>query len=358
MTAALRLTAALLAGLTVSACQEKAVEAMLPRPVRAEIVQHTADVDPIELTGVIESKDQVDLAFRIGGILEERRVSVGDRVAVGDTVARLRQDAVQNGLRAAQAKRSAAQANLTQAESDMSRQKQLAAGGVVSQARIELAQQAEQSARASVNEAEAQLQTAMDNIGYTELKAEAAGSVTSVAADTGEVVSPGQWIVRLALDSGKDAVFNVPLKLIRDGRKDAPVTVMLADDTGITATGGVREVAPQANAVTGTYEVKVGLQDPPETMRLGATVIGRVSLSSDPVVVLPGSALTKVGSEADVWVVDPAAKTVAARPVGVRRYDGDSVVVDSGLADGDIVVTAGVHALRPGQEVRLLDPGR
>lgn len=356
--AALRVAAALLSGLTLAACQQEAVQATPPRPVRTEIVRHTADVDPIELTGVIEARDQVDLAFRIGGILEERLVSVGDRIAVGDTVARLRTDEVRNILRTAQAKLSAAQAGLTQAAADLQRQQQLAARGVVAEARTELAQQAEQSARASVDEAEAQLQSATDNTGYAELKAEAAGSVTAIAADSGEVVSPGKWIVRLALDSGKDAVFNVPLRLIRDGSKEAEVTVMLADDPAIAVTGRVREVAPQANAVTGTYEVKVGLKDPPDTMRLGATVVGRVSLSSDPVVRLPGTSLTKIGSEADVWVVDPATMTVAVRPVAVRRYDEDSVVIGDGLADGDIVVTAGVHALRPGQEVRMLDRSR
>jgi len=58
-----------------------------------------------------------------------------------------------------------------------------------------------------------------------------------------------------------------------------------------------------------------------------------------------------------VWVVDSTTQKVAARPVGVVRYDTSATIISSGLKDGDIVVTAGTHALRPGQQVKLLQPG-
>jgi RND family efflux transporter MFP subunit len=143
--------------------------------------------------------------------------------------------------------------------------------------------------------------------------------------------------------------------MIRTGRKDASVTVALADDLDVTTTARIREVAPQANAVTGAYVVKVGLDEPPEAMRLGATVVGRISLSSNQVVRLPGAALTQVDNEPGVWVVEPKAMTVASRKVKVVRFDSDTVIINDGLVDGEIVVTAGIHALRPGQQVRLLD---
>ena len=55
-----------------------------------------------------------------------------------------------------------------------------------------------------------------------------------------------------------------------------------------------------------------------------------------------------------MWVVDPATKTVSARNIEVLRFDPASVSVASGLDTGEIVVTAGVQALHPGQKVRLL----
>jgi len=55
-----------------------------------------------------------------------------------------------------------------------------------------------------------------------------------------------------------------------------------------------------------------------------------------------------------VWVVDQAASTVALRAVEVLRHDPARVLIAGGLQPGEIVVTAGVQALRPGQKVRLL----
>jgi multidrug efflux pump subunit AcrA (membrane-fusion protein) len=69
---------------------------------------------------------------------------------------------------------------------------------------------------------------------------------------------------------------------------------------------------------------------------------------------IPSSALTRGDAGPAVWIVDPQAQTVALRPIEVVSSDLARVVVGKGLQNGDIVVTAGVQALRPGQKVSLL----
>jgi multidrug efflux pump subunit AcrA (membrane-fusion protein) len=54
-----------------------------------------------------------------------------------------------------------------------------------------------------------------------------------------------------------------------------------------------------------------------------------------------------------VWIFNPSSGGVALRPVTVARYETDSVIIASGLADGDVVVTAGINTLRDGERVRL-----
>ena len=213
------------------------------------------------------------------------------------------------------------------------------------------------TAQAQVDSAQAKLHNAKDNLTYTELKSDVAGSVTAKGAEPGEVVAAGRMVLQVARQGGRDAVFNVPSQLIRRSPKNPEVTVALSDDPGVIATGHVREVAPQADAATGTYVVKVGLDNPPDIMRLGATIIGRVRIQSEPVIQLPGTALTQSEGKPAVWVVDPNKKTVSLLPVIVDHYDTSSIVVTDGLSDGDIVVTAGVQALRPGQAVRLFENG-
>src|SRR5262249_31348875 len=105
---------------------------------------------------------------------------------------------------------------------------------------------------------------------------ETEGIVIATGAEPGEVVQAGQWIIRVARKDGRDAVFDVPAQILRSAPSDPIITVSLTDDPKVTATGRVREVSPQADPVTRTFEVKVGLNAPPAAMRLGATVVGRM----------------------------------------------------------------------------------
>jgi RND family efflux transporter MFP subunit len=130
--------------------------------------------------------------------------------------------------------------------------------------------------------------------------------------------------------------------------------VTLTEDARISAKGRVREVAPQANPVTRTFEVKVGLANPPAAMRLGATVTGRMEAESVPIIEIPATALTNANSQPAVWIVDPSTRTVSMRNVDVLRFDQASVAISQGLDTGEVIVTAGVQALHPGQKVRLL----
>lgn len=350
----LLLAAALVA---LPACHKDS-EANAPevRPVRTITVAKQAAGETIVLTGHIEAENEAALAFRISGRMIERLVNVGDRVRPGQILARLDPENEQNGLRSAHANLAAAQGQLTQARNNFERQQRLLSRGVVSKAEFDHAQEGLQTAQAQVDDAEAQVKIASDRVSYTELKADAAGSVTARGAEPGEVVQAGQMIVRIARLEGRDAVFDVPAQLLRSAPSDAQITVHLAEDPAVTATGRVREVAEQADPVTRTFQVKVGLTDPPPAMRLGSTVNGSVQLNSAPAITIPASALTQFNRQPAVWIVDPSKLTVSMRNIDVSRYDPGTAVVTHGLDTGDIVVTAGVQALHPDQKVRLLAP--
>src|SRR5467141_2464021 len=343
--------------LPLTACSKEQPKKVEIRPVRVTLARHALSGDTISLTGQIQAKDQINLAFRIGGRLQERYVTVGDPGAPGPSVASIEFQDFQNALRSAEADRASAQAVLANAQATEGRQSELLSKGFATRVQYDQAEQQLKTAQAQVESAQAKLQNAKDNLTYTDLRSDVAGSVTAKGAEPGEVVAAGRMVLQVATQGGRDAVFNVPSQLIRRSPKNPEVTVALSDDPGVIATGHVREVAPQADAATGTYVVKVGLDNPPDIMRLGATIIGRVRIQSEPVIQLPGTALTQSEGKPAVWVVDPNKKTVALLPVIVDHYDTSSIVVTDGLSDGDIVVTAGVQALRPGQAVRLLENG-
>ncbi|MFI4994891.1 MAG: efflux RND transporter periplasmic adaptor subunit [Hyphomicrobiales bacterium] len=348
------IAAAALIAATLTGCDKPVAPTTQARPVRTVTVERLAEGETVSMTGQVKAKDQVSLAFRLDGRMIERPVNVGDVVKAGQVVARLDPQNQQNALRSAQANLAAAEAQLAEAHLTFLRKQQLVKQGWVSQAQFDTAEQALKTAEAQVDSAKARLRTAQDEESYTVLVADAPGVVTSKGAEPGEVVRAGQMIVEVARQGGLDAVFDVPEQLIRTGPRDPLVEIALTDDPQVRATGRVREVSPQADTTTRTFQVKVGIINPPEGMRLGSTVTGRIKLSAPPGMEVPASALTEADGRPAVWLVDPQSQTVSLRNVEVLRYDPASVVISQGLETGEIVVTAGVQTLRPGQKVRVL----
>lgn len=349
---------ALLASVLLAGCgRETDTAAPVIRPVRTVTVEKSKAGTQFTFTGRIEAEDEVSLSFRIGGRLLENNGKLGDRVERGQVVARLESQNEMNGLRQAQAALAAAQGQLVQARNQFERQQTLFAQGWTTNVNFDQAKQAQQTAQSQVDAAEAQLKIAHDQVDFTELKADAPGVLTAIGPAAGEVVQPGQSIVRLARKDGRDAIFDIPAQVIRTAPSDPEITVSLTDDPTVTARGRIREVAPQANPATRTFEVKVGLTDPPPAMRLGATVTGRMETEAVPIIEIPATALTRANQQPAVWVVDPTKNIVSLRNVDVLRFNQAMVAVSQGIDTGEIVVTAGVQALHPGQKIRILGSG-
>jgi RND family efflux transporter MFP subunit len=345
----------LAASLLLTACQqEPKAEAPEVRPVRTMTVEKRKIGEGVSLTGQIQAENEAALAFRISGRMTERLVGVGDRVEPDEVLAKLDPQDALNGLRSAQARLVAAKGRVREARNNFAREQSLLARNYTTKVMFDRAQTAVETTQSEVEDAKARLQIAEDQVSYTVLKADAAGTIIARGAETGEVVQAGQMIFRVARERGWDAVFDVPAQVLRSASRDPKIIVALTDDPTVTATGRVRQVDPQADPITRTFKVRVSMRDPPNAMRLGATVTGRMEMESATGISIPASALTNFDREPAVWIVDPASVTVSLRKVEVLRFDPGTVVISQGLDGGEIVVTAGVQALHPGQKVRLL----
>ncbi len=325
------------------------------RPVRTIVVTPHVEGESVSLTGHIRARTEESLAFRIDGRMIARKVDVGAVVKPGDLVAELDPQPKQDALRSAQAALAAAVASLHETANNLERQRTLVGQGWSTRVQYDATEKAFLSAKAEVDSNTAQLHSAEDQLGYTKLLADLSGAVIATGAEAGEVVRAGQMIVTVAHNEGADAVFDVPASLFRQVSPDALISIALTDDPTVHTVGQVREVAPQADPVTNSYRVKVGLSDWPQAMRLGATVTGQTRMVAPGGIELPATALTMVDNKPAVWVVDRATQLVSLRPVELQRQDSSSIVVTRGLEGGELVVTAGVHALRPGQKVRLAE---
>lgn len=363
LSATLLLAAAMLGG-----CQEQthhqADTAPVIRPVRTVTVEPQSFRLSGTATGAIEARADADLGFRIAGKLVERKVDVGDRVRAGDLLARLDDQDQRNALRTAESNLASAKAEQVQSRNEEARKRELLSNGNTSQAIYDAALLSMRTADAKVVAAQAALQSARDKVGYTELTADRDGVVTTVGAEPGQVVEAGSMVVRVAQPEQREAVFDVAEAGIRGAPKDPVIEVTLAGAPDVAALGRVREISPQADPVTRTHTVRITLENPPDALRLGATVTGRLKQPPAPVIELPATALLEE-TAADgstrtlVWVVDPQNQTVRRRTVAIRPRTQDGPVPDGpitvtgGLSKGDVVVATGVHSLSEGQRVRL-----
>jgi len=348
------------ATLTVlSACNrsEEAPPAEI-RPVRTITIEQRASGDTVALTGTVQAETEVNLSFRIDGRLIERDVNVGDTLRQGQLVARLDPQNEESALQAARAQLTAARARLVEARSNYERMRDLVAENAVSRATFEQAEAFQKTAESQVEASQSQVSLAENRLSYTRLVADVAGVVTAQGAEPGEVVGPGRMIVQVARDGARDAVFDLPARGKDSTSLNTVVNVSLTADPKVTATAVVREIAPRADPLTGTFRIRARINNAPAAMRLGTTVTGRMKLAAAEVIEIPPSAVVRLDRQAAVWVVDAKTGTVAMRNIEIRSSDPNRVEVAAGLNPGDVIVTAGVQALRPGQKVTLLGTKR
>ncbi len=350
---------ALAAGIALAGCRKSADAPVAEvRPVRVVQLEKQEAGSTVALTGRLQPQAEINQAFRIDGRMLSRNVDVGDHVTAGEVLARLDRMNEESNLLSARAQLASAQAQALEARSMYTRMRGLLAEQAVSRASFEQAQSMAKVTQAQVDSAQSLVNIAQNRLSYTDLVADVAGVVTARGAEPGEVVPAGRMIVQIAREGAVDAVFDVPAAIKDAAPANPDIMIALASNPEVKAPGKIREVSPRADPVTGTFAVRVRVLDPPAAMRLGSTVIGHMKLDRSPAIEIPSSALIQPGGKPAVWVVDTQAGTVSVRDVVLLAQGEDRVQIAQGLAAGDVVVTAGAQALRPGQKVNWTGAAR
>jgi len=324
--------------------------------VRTLVVDPKSVGEDRRAIGEIKPRYESDLSFRVAGKVLSRLVDVGAWVKQGDTLATLDTQDYQNRLRSAEADVSSAEAAFVNAQGTETRQAKLLKDGWTPKATYDTALQNLQAADARRKAAKANLDLTRDQLNYTTLRADFDGVITAAGAEAGQNVNAGQMVVKLARPDDKDGVFNIAETAFTDiSDPHSEVVVWPLSNPQLTVEGVLREISPVADPATRTYTVKVTLKDPPPQLRFGMSIGGRLKGHAAPAVSLPLAALFEKNGAPAVWVLDQQSSILTLRPVTVARYEANTVVVGSGLAKGDIVVTAGVNTLTVGQKVRLAE---
>lgn len=306
--------------------------------------------------GVVQPRVETELAFRVLGRVIARRVETGDVVRKGDILAEIDPLTLQLTVISARADLRNANAQLENAAINERRKRMLTATNTASAADLELAEQGLKSAEANVTQAQANLAKANEQLGYARLEADFDGVITSTSVEVGQTVTAGQSVLKLARLDQRDVVIDVPEAQVSFIRSSTHIDVTLQLDDRLRTSGQVREIAPQADADTRTYRVKIALDKAPDVFRFGAVVTATFTDGGQAHdVVLPRSAIVEKDGAPAVWVIDPHALTVSSRAVLLDHTGPEDpmVRVDSGLNANEGVVVAGVSELQEGQKIRL-----
>ncbi|WP_454876167.1 efflux RND transporter periplasmic adaptor subunit [Pseudomonas farris] len=304
--------------------------------------------------GTVQSRHEVDQAFRVGGKVAQRNVDVGQFVREGSILAVLDDSDYRLAEEASRQQWAVAVEQTRQADSDRQRLNALKADGSVSAADDERAHTNAQTAHATAEAEARKLELARNRLKYTVLRASRSGVVTAVRFEAGQVVPEGQPVVSIANPDESEIVIDVPedqLSVFKEARFKASLASAPNEIFDVT----LRELSPQAAAQTRTYRARL---KPMQALPLGATatVTAERVMTSVSVATVPATALTQSGGQPALWVVTPVGKdpvgTVELVQVAVLGYRNDEVLV-TGPQAGALVVTAGVQKMASGLKVAL-----
>ena len=346
------LWAAILVAMLVGGCgsqddQARSIEetTSLPAAVRAEPVASVVVAHQTRAVGMLAPREEVQLAFKVGGIVEAVHVDAGDVVRKGQLLAELKRTEVDAAVaQAAEA--------VDKARRDLERAQRLRADEVATEEQVENLATAHNVARAG-------LQTARFNAQFARIEAPADGVVFERAVERGETVQAGQpvvvlgatgsgWVVRTGL-ADRDAVRVEP---------GAAAKVTFDAYPGRVFPGKVTRIGAAADRLTGTFEIEIEVV--PDGARFVSGLVAKVvlPLAEAPAIaagatVVPISALVEAdGPSAVVYVIDRQRNVARRKDVQLGPILGEQVVVTVGLSVGEPVVTEGAAWLTDGRSVR------
>jgi len=379
--------------------------------VRLEPVQSGTVQDASEFLGSLEAQAGVVLQPEVSGRVTQVYVSAGDQVAPGQPIILVSPDRTQAEANAAAAsataaaaarqsaaaslqsllaRRSELEAELTLEEAEFNRTQQLVEQGAQSQQELDLARRDLEVARATLtaardeiaaaqanlNQAEAGLEqaranqaAAQQNLQDRTVTAPIAGTVSNLDVKLGDFVDTSTVITNITENATLELDLQVPIEQRDRLQIGLPVELLPVEGETAIATGGISFIAPSTDPDTQTVLVKARFENVQGRLQDAQKVEARLIWSETTGVLVPTSAITRLGGQTFVYVADagteeelpppdaippgmPAPEQVARlRPVQLGRIQGNSFEVLSGLAAGETIVVSGILNLQDGTPI-------
>jgi len=327
-------------------------------PVGVQTVQPQPFIERIVADNMLEPMERAALTAEVSARVQAIQADLGDRVRQGQALIVLDPTAYQLALDNAQAGLAAARVQVRQARDDFERVRRLAEKDLATREEFDRARTAMNTAEANEQMAGAALDTARRARNETVIRAPFNGRVSSRSISLGELASPGAPLMEIV----KDDLMRVDLALsereiglVRPGME---AIVRLPAQPDRQWTGRVTRIGVAADTASGSYPVRVEVNNPEGALLAGMRAAVEVELRRvpDAVVVIRDQVIAREGRDAAFVVVEKEGKTlVEARPLTLGARDGQHLHVLEGLQAGELLVVVGQHSLGDGSEVAIVE---
>lgn len=352
----------LFGSLAVVACEREAPpdSAEVVRPVRYEKVVSSGGGRSRQFSGNAHAGVESVLSFKVRGGLRSLDVNVGDHVDKGQIIASL--DPVDYELQVQEARAALDQGAAQQrnAKASYDRVRTLYESSNASRSQLDSARAGSESASAAVSSIRKRLAMARNQLEYTRLKAPQAGAIAAVLVEKNENVQAGQPIVKLAGGGAIKVKIGVPEVLIANVNQGSSAKVTFPALEGRVLEAKVTEVGVAPTGAATTFGVTLELAGDTSSVRSGMAAVAELAFNNTDDrerFVVPTFAVREDRNGRFAFVLADVAGelgVVRRRTVEVGELRSGGLEVFSGLADGDLLITAGVTRIQDGMKVRVL----
>ncbi|RSZ56444.1 efflux RND transporter periplasmic adaptor subunit [Massilia atriviolacea] len=311
----------------------------------------------LPLSGSLAPLTQATVKSKVSGQVLETTVQEGMNVAAGQVLARLDQADQQARLAQQQAALDEATARLSMATKNNANSQALLAQKYISQNAYDTTENSVALARASVRAAQAQVDLARIALNDTVIRAPLAGVVSKRHVQAGDKLAPDMAVFSIVNLHQLTLEAQVPASDIPRVKIGQEVSFRVDGYPSRTFVGKVARINPTTETGSRAMLVYISVDNADSALRGGMFAKGSITTHKSAVgPLLPFAALRKDQERDVVYLVEGG--KVVARPVtlGLRNEDEGMVEVTAGLEHGARVITARLDAVKPGSQVKLIEP--
>ena len=372
-------------------------------PVRLQQLEVSTVKNSSEFVGVLEAQQRVSLQPETEGRIVEILVSSGEKVNPGQPLVRLRPDKNRAQLNSAIARINSLQAALNQAESEfraaeaeqsseaaelelqeeefkrtsflvsegaqstqaldrVKRDRQAALATLkAAEKRVKAAEAAIDVANADLKQAEADADLERENLRDTEVVAPVNGTIGDIPVKIGDYVETDDTLTTITQNQTLELRLAIPIEYITRLGMGLPVELRISPGGDPLVVGKISFISPRVDPASQVVLAKARFPNPQGKLRDQQFVRARIIWEEVSGVLVPASAITRLGNQAFVFVAQNSSNTesgeaqqiVEQRPVQLGSIEGNYYQVIEGVESGEALVTSGLLNLYDGAAIML-----